>query len=177
VASLSVTIITKNEAQNIQACLDSVAFADQTIVVDSGSTDNTAEMARAMGAHVSIFADWQGFGVQKNRALEAASCDWVLSLDADERVTPELAEEIRVALAKVPAVGQSVAFLIPRLTQFCGVWIRHCGWTPDYVLRLHRRGEARFSDDLVHEKLMLAQADTRVVRMKSHLLHYSYPTP
>ncbi|MFC5523445.1 glycosyltransferase family 2 protein [Polaromonas jejuensis] len=176
-ASLSVTIITKNEAHNIQACLDSVAFADQTVVVDSGSTDSTVEMARAMGADVSIFADWQGFGAQKNRALDVATCDWVLSLDADERVTSELALEIQAMLAKVPAAGQPVAFLIPRLTQFCGVWIRHCGWTPDYVLRLYRRGEARFSDDLVHEKLMLTRADTRVVRMNNHLLHYSYPTP
>lgn len=176
-ASLSVIIIAHNEAHNIQDCLHSVAFADEIVVLDSGSTDDTVELARAMGASVSTSPDWQGFGIQKNRALDAASRDWVFSLDADERVTPELAQEIQSHLARVGADGRPPAFEIPRLTQFCGVWIRHCGWTPDYVLRLFKRGEARFSDDLVHEKLQLLSADTRVVRLKNPLLHYSYPTP
>lgn len=170
-------MITKNEAYNIADCLRSVLFADQVVILDSGSTDDTVQIARSMGADVSISPDWQGFGIQKNRALDAVSCDWVLSIDADERVTPELAQEIQVQLSQLPADGPPVAFAIPRLTQFCGVWIRHCGWTPDYVLRLFKRGEARFSDDLVHEKLQLMSADTRVVRLKTPLLHYSYPTP
>lgn len=176
-ASLSITIITHNEAHNIEACLRSVAFADEAVVLDSGSTDDTVQLARAIGASVSTSPDWQGFGIQKNRALDAASCDWVFSLDADERVTPELAQEIERHLSQVPADGLTPAFEIPRLTQFCGVWIRHCGWTPDYVLRLFKRGQARFSDDLVHEKLQLLSADTHVVRLKNPLLHYSYPTP
>ncbi len=175
--SLSVIVITKNESHNIEACLQSVLFADQIVVLDSASTDGTIEIARSMGAEVSISPDWQGFGVQKNRALDAATGDWVLSLDADERVTPELAQEIQAQLAQAQVSGQSVAFTIPRLTQFCGVWIRHCGWTPDYVLRVFKRGEARFSDDLVHEKLQIITADMPIVRLKNPLLHYSYPTP
>lgn len=170
-------MITKNEANNIGDCLRSVRFADQIVVLDSGSTDATIEIARSMRADVSSSPDWRGFGVQKNRALNVATGDWVLSLDADERVTPELAQEIQAQLAQAQVSGQSVAFTIPRLTQFCGVWIRHCGWTPDYVLRLFRRGEAFFSDDLVHEKLQLIRADIPIVRLKNPLLHYSYPTP
>lgn len=170
-------MITKNEANNIADCLRSVRFADQIVVLDSGSTDATIEIARSAAAEVRSSPDWQGFGIQKNRALDAATGDWVLSLDADERVTPELAQEIQAQLAQVQVSGQSVAFAIPRLTQFCGVWIRHCGWTPDYVLRLFKRGEARFSDDLVHEKLQLIRANTAVVCLKHPLLHYSYPTP
>lgn len=176
-SSLSVTVITKDEAHNIEACLRSVKFADQIVVLDSGSTDGTVEIARSIGAEVGISPDWQGFGVQKNRALDGATGDWVLSLDADERVTPELAHEIQAQLSQAQISGQSVAFTIPRLTQFCGVWIRHCGWTPDYVLRLFKRGEARFSNDLVHEKLQLIRADLLIVRLKNPLLHYSYPTP
>ena len=174
---LSVTLITKDEIHNIAACLHSVRFADQIVVLDSGSTDGTQNTVRALGAEVFVSTDWPGFGPQKNRALDAAKGQWVLSLDADERVTPALALEIQKELACGESGEQSVAFEIPRLTQFCGVWIRHCGWTPDYVLRLFKRGEARFSDDLVHEKLQLIRADTRVVRLKNPLLHYSYPTP
>lgn len=170
-------MITQNEAHNIAACLCSVLFADQIVVLDSGSTDGTIAIARSMGAEVSISPDWQGFGVQKNRALDAATGDWVLSLDADERVTPDLAQEIQAQLAQAQVSGQSVAFAVPRLTQFCGVWIRHCGWTPDYVLRVFKRGQACFSDDLVHEKLQLIATDTPIVRLKNPLLHYSYPTP
>lgn len=173
---LSVTLITHNEAGNIADCLDSVRFADQCVVVDSGSTDDTVALARQRGAEVAIHGDWPGFGPQKNRALDLARGQWVLSLDADERVSPALRQEIEAQLARV-GPEESVAFEIPRLTQFCGVWIRHCGWTPDYVLRLFRRGQARFSDDLVHESLRVTHPATRIVRLKQPLLHYSYPTP
>lgn len=173
---LSVIVITHNESANIEACLASVGFAPQRVVVDSGSTDDTVAMAQACGAQVSVHADWPGFGPQKNRALDLAREEWVLSIDADERVSPALQQEIETRLAKT-GPGESVAFEIPRLTQFCGVWIRHCGWTPDHVLRLFRRGEARFSEDLVHESLRLADHRTRIVRLKSPLLHFSYPTP
>ncbi len=169
---LSVILITKNEAANIEACLRSVAFADEIVVVDSGSTDDTVALARSLGAVVHVTPDWPGFGPQKNRALDLASHPWVLSLDADERVTPELqAEIVRVVQGQDPAV----AWEIPRLTQFCGRWIRHCGWTPDLVLRLFRREAARFSNDLVHERVVVAQGP--VGRLKTSLLHYSYPTP
>jgi len=169
--SLSVIIITQNEAGNIADCLAGVSFADEIVVLDSGSTDQTVELARAAGAVVHISPDWPGFGPQKNRALALAGCDWVLSLDADERVTPELAAQIQKAMAG----GSGLAYKLPRLTQFCGRWIHHCGWTPDYVLRLFKRGEARFSDDLVHERLLLSQG--KIIGLQAPLLHFSYPTP
>ena len=168
---LSVIIITFNEAANIEACLDSVAFADEIIVVDAASTDGTVTLAREKGAKIHVTSDWPGFGPQKNRALQQAQMPWVLSLDADERVSAELARQIRLAVAG----GSHMAFDIPRMTQFCGQWIRHCGWTPDLVLRLFRRDTARFSDDLVHERVLLNTG--RVGRLTTPLLHYSYPTP
>jgi glycosyltransferase involved in cell wall biosynthesis len=170
--SLSVVVITFNEAANLRECLGSVSFADELVVLDSGSTDDTVALARECGARVAQTTDWPGFGPQKNRALALASCDWVLSLDADERVTPELAAEIRSAMAS----GAHAAYEIPRLTRFCGTWIRHCGWTPDRVLRLFRRGQARFSDDLVHERVV-TELPGRPGRLIHHLLHESYPTP
>jgi len=164
---LSVIIITLNEADNIAACLDSVAFADEWIVVDSGSTDSTCEIARDKGARVVQTDDWPGFGPQKNRALDLATGEWVLSLDADERVTESLADEIR-AIMQAP---QAEGYYIARLSNFCGRWIRHSGWWPDYVLRLFRRGTARFSDAIVHESVT-PPADT--ARLQGHFLHYPY---
>ncbi len=168
---LSVIVITHNESANIRDCLLSLAFADEVVVLDSGSTDGTPDMARALGAVVHTSADWPGFGPQKNRALQFARFSWVLSVDADERVSSELASQIQA----VVAANKDQAFEIPRLTQFCGRWIHHCGWTPDHVLRLFQRGTARFSDDLVHERVLLAQGTP--ARLTQPLLHYSYPTP
>jgi glycosyltransferase involved in cell wall biosynthesis len=169
---LSAIIITRNEAANIAECLKSLWFVDELIVVDQSSEDDTAEIARNLGASVRVVADWPGFGAQKNRALAMATCDWVLSIDADERVSAELAQEIQTV------VGSSIlgAFEIPRLTQFCGQWIRHCGWTPDRVLRLFRRGSAQFSNDLVHERVVL-ERNVKLGRLQETLLHFSYPTP
>jgi len=174
---ISSILIVSNEESNLDACVRSVSWGQECVIVEHGSTDNTVEIARHLNVKLSQTVDWPGFGPQKNRALDLACGEWVLSIDADERVTAELAQEITNAVQNADTIGWSVAFEIPRLTQFCGVWIRHCGWTPDYVLRLFKRGEARFSDDLVHEKLQLRSADTRVVRLKNPLLHYSYPTP
>ena len=168
---LSVIIITFNEAANIQACLRTVAFADEVIVLDGASTDGTADLARAFGASVHVSPQWEGFGRQKNCALALARFPWVLSLDADERVSPELSQQIRRAILDGVACG----YEIPRLTQFCGQWIRHCGWTPDHVLRLFKRDQARFSDDLVHERVLLQAGSP--ARLTSPLLHFSYPTP
>jgi len=168
---LSVILITKNEAANIGACLRSVSFADEIVLVDSGSNDGTVDIARQFGARVEVTPDWPGFGPQKNRALALASHSWVLSLDADERVTPELQAEIR---AVVEGASATYTWEIPRMTQFCGQWIHHCGWTPDFVLRLFKKDAARFSDDLVHERVL---ASGPVGRFKHSLLHYSYPTP
>jgi len=165
--SLSVTVITKNEAHNIDACLRSVAFADQVIVLDSGSTDNTVEIARTLGAQVSINTDWQGFGVQKNRALALTQSDWVLSIDADERVPPELQAEI---LAVLKAAKFDV-YSFPRLSSYCGQYMHHSGWYPDRVTRLFRRHSARFSDDLVHEKILTS---SKAGILHSSLLHESF---
>ncbi|MDO8262973.1 MAG: glycosyltransferase family 2 protein [Gallionella sp.] len=166
-ARLSVIIITKNESANIRACLESVAWADEIIVVDSASTDDTLEIAREFTPQVHVHADWPGFGAQKNRALDYASKDWVLSLDADERVTPELRAEIEAVLLDARAEG----YEIPRLSSFCGRFMRHSGWHPDYVLRLFKRGKGRFSDALVHESVQLQGS---MARLRQPLQHYSY---
>jgi glycosyltransferase involved in cell wall biosynthesis len=166
-SSLTVTVITKNEEQNIGACLRSVPFADQLVVLDSGSTDATIRIAGAEGAEVSVNSDWQGFGVQKNRALALARYDWVLSLDADERVSPELRAEIEAVLAS----PQFDVYDFPRLSSYCGQNMLHSGWYPDRVTRLFRRSVAKFSDDLVHESIMTTRA---VGQFQSPLLHESF---
>ncbi|MFA6061438.1 MAG: glycosyltransferase family 2 protein [Gallionella sp.] len=166
---LSVIIITRNEAANIRACIASVAWADEIVVVDSGSADDTVGIAREMGARVYRHADWPGFGPQKNRALSYATGEWVFSIDADERVTPELRAEIERAMLEEGAAG----YHCPRLSQFCGTFIRHSGWYPDYVLRLFKRGAGRFSDSLVHESVLLTG---NTAKFNSPLLHYSYLT-
>ena len=167
--SLSVILITKNEAANIRDCLQSVSWADEIIVVDSGSTDDTASIAREMGAQVYVHPDWPGFGPQKNRALGYAGKDWVFSIDADERVTPELRAELEHAMREALADG----YYCPRLSQFCGQFVHHSGWYPDYVLRLFKRGAGRFSDSLVHESVLLTGNTSK---LKSPLQHYSYLT-
>lgn len=175
--SLSVILITHNEAANVGACLASVAFADEWIVVDSGSTDGTVDIARAAGAQVTIATDWPGFGAQKNRALALATGRWVLSIDADERVTPELAASVRrVVAGEGEGQGEEAGpagYELSRLSNFCGQWMRHGDWYPDRVLRLFKRDAARFSDDLVHERTIVTG---RIARLEGELLHYSMPT-
>lgn len=170
--TLSVVLITRNEAHNIGACLDSVAFADEWIVVDSGSTDATQDIARQFGAQFVATEDWPGFGAQKNRALERARGDWVLSIDADERVTPKL----KVELLKSIAAGATDACEVGRLSQYCGHFMHHGGWTPDRLVRLWRRGTARFSDDAIHERVVL-EAGARIIRLGAPLLHLGDPAP
>jgi glycosyltransferase involved in cell wall biosynthesis len=165
---LSVIIITKNEAANIQACLDSVRFANEWIIVDSGSTDGTVAIARAFGATVIETPDWPGFGPQKNRALNAATGDWILSLDADERISEASRDEILAAAGQT----QHCAYALPRLSSFCGYFIRHSGWYPDYIVRLFKRNSARFSDNLVHEKIIDIQGS--VGKLAAPIIHYSY---
>ena len=167
-AKLSVIIITKNEAANIHDCLQSVTWADEIIIVDSGSTDDTVAICKKLGAQVFV-QDWPGFGIQKNRALGYATNDWVLSLDADERVTPELRAEIE----KIVCSDRNApnAYNVSRLSNFCGRFMRHSGWYPDLLPRLFKRGKARFSDDLVHERLII---DGEVGQLQGLLLHYSF---
>ena len=149
--SLSLIVITKNEEHCIARCLRSVG-ADEVIVVDSGSTDRTVEIARASGARVVVTSDWPGYGPQKNRALELARGDWVLSLDADEWIEPEFSAKIRSA---INAPDAPAAYQMRRRSRFCGKAMRFGGWSSDYIVRLFQRGQACFSDDLVHESLVV----------------------
>jgi glycosyltransferase involved in cell wall biosynthesis len=167
---LSVTLITHNESRHIAACLKSVAFADEWVVVDSGSTDGTREIAESMGARVVKTEDWPGFGVQKNRALDLARGRWVLSIDADERVSEPLAARIRTVIQNEQTAD---AYELSRVSRFCGQWMRHGDWNPDRVLRLFRRERGRFTDDLVHERL---EVSGRVERLAGDLLHDTMPT-
>lgn len=169
-APLSVVLITRDEAANIADCLASVSFAAECIVVDSGSTDGTREIAASHGARVTQTQDWPGFGPQKNRALAQAKQPWVLSIDADERVTPELRDEILRVIGD--DASQPAAWDMPRKSSFCGQYMKHSGWYPDRVTRLFRRGSGRFSDDLVHERVI---ADGRIGHLRNELLHATYP--
>lgn len=166
--TLTAILITRNEEANLEDCLASLdGLATQIVVVDTQSTDRTLVIAQRYGALISSPPDWPGFGPQKNRALDLASEDWVLSLDADERLTPELRAEIKGVLDK----PQTDCYAIPRLSWYCGRFMRHSGWTPDYVDRLFKRGSARFSTDLVHERLI---PKGPVLRLKNQMLHYSF---
>ena len=161
---LSAIIITKNEAANIASCLAGIAFCDERIVVDSGSDDGTVDIARAAGATV-VAHPWEGFGAQKNFALSQARGEWVLSIDADELVSAPLAAEILSTIGSAAADGYEIA----RLSTFLGRPMRHSGWFPDYVLRLFRREKARFTNDLVHERVVCTG---RVARLACTLDHH-----
>jgi glycosyltransferase involved in cell wall biosynthesis len=167
--SLSVVIITLNEEANLARTLASVAWADEIIILDSGSTDRTGEVARSFNAKF-IVEPWKGFAAQKNSALAKATCDWILSLDADEEVEPALAEEIRAVLAANPSID---GFWIPRKNFFLGRWIKHGGYYPDPKLRLFRRGAGQFEDRLVHEDMRL---EGTTASLRNNLLHHAYPT-
>ena len=165
---LSVILITRDEATNIRACLESVAWADEIIVVDSGSTDGTAEICRGFGAQVYVH-DWPGFGAQKNCVLGYAGKEWVLSIDADERATPELRAAIEAVLRN--DTDTYSAYRVSRLSSYCGRFMRHSGWYPDRIVRLFRRGTAHFSDDLVHERLLV---EGGIGQLDGELLHYAF---
>lgn len=162
---LSVAIITLNAAAQLEACLKSARFADEIVVVDSGSNDGTQALAERHGARV-IQQDWLGFGPQKQFAVEQASHDWVLCLDADERVTPQLQASIENAL-KNPSTA---AFRFPRKNRFLGRYLKHGEGYPDWSLRLFDRRQARWSDDAVHEKV---ETQSRIGELPGDLLHDS----
>ena len=166
-ANLSVAIITKNEEENIRQCLESVSFASQIILVDSGSTDSTLRIAAEFGCEIYSEA-WRGFGPQKQFAIEKCRQPWILVLDADEWVTPALKEEIVSAL-KNP--GDHVAFMVPRLSSFCGQYIHYSGWRPDYVTRLCRRDKAHFGGEIVHESMIV---NGNVGCLSNPIMHGSY---
>jgi glycosyltransferase involved in cell wall biosynthesis len=166
---LSVAVITLNEAHRIERCLRSVAFADQVVVLDSGSTDGTVSVARRLGAEVQVTQDWPGFGRQKNRALAICRHPWVLSIDADEEVSDDLREAI-IAVVNGSGAPAASGYWIRRSSRFCGQTIRFGLWRNDQVLRLFRRADGRFSDDLVHERVICPEP---VGRLAGTLYHDS----
>lgn len=163
---ISVIIITKNEEKHIRECLKSVQWADEIVVLDSGSTDGTVEICREFTDQV-FKTDWPGFGPQKNRALAKTTGDWILSVDADERISPELRVEIEQAVKSEEFNG----YEIPRASYFCGQRIHHSGWWPDHIIRLFRRDSGKFSDTLVHEVVNMQGS---VGRLRTPIIHYSY---
>ena len=171
---LSVAIIACNEAHRIARCLQSVAFADQVVVLDSGSTDDTVAIARGLGADVEVTPDWPGFGPQKNRALARCRYRWVLSIDADEQVSDALAAEILRVLREAPAEATVAGYWLRRSSRYCGQVIRHGLWGNDRVLRLFERQRGRFTDARVHESLV-CDGETRV--LEGILVHDSVDSP
>jgi glycosyltransferase involved in cell wall biosynthesis len=166
--TLACIVITKNEERNIADCLASARWADDLIVVDAESRDRTVDLARECGAKV-FTRPWPGFGLQKNFGIAQASSDWILILDADERVTEELRGEVRTCLARWRP-GAPVAYRIPRRNFFYGAWVRGAGVYPDYQVRLFRRGIAQYNDVAMHENLIV---DGEIGTLLGHLDHYT----
>lgn len=168
--NLGVLMIVKNEAKHLAACLDTVAeWVDEIVIVDSGSTDDTETIARQYTDKFYRYNDWPGFGPQRQRAQQHMTTDWVLALDADERVTPALKNEI---LQVVTTSQPGHAYQINRLSEAFGKTIRHSGWSPDWVLRLYRRQETSYNDALVHEKVETQHL--KVEKLKGRLMHYTF---
>ncbi|WP_447979708.1 glycosyltransferase family 2 protein [Candidatus Nitrospira bockiana] len=170
VQTIGAIVITKDEEQNIGACLESLQWADQIIVVDACSTDRTVQLARSHTPHVFI-NPWPGYGPQKNYGIDRATTEWILIVDADERVLDALRDEIRSMLDRVPP--EIVGFQVPRRNFFYGRWIQGSGYYPDYQLRLFRREAGRYDDTLLHERLVLKG---RTETLRSPLEHHSMPT-
>jgi glycosyltransferase involved in cell wall biosynthesis len=166
--TISCIIITWNESKNIRRCLESVKWADEIVVVDSNSTDDTKKIA--MEFTDKIFnLDWGGFGAAKEFAKKQARGEWILSIDADEAVTQELREEIQKVISSAdPQDG----YFIPRRSNFLGRWMKHGGWYPDFVLRLFKKQKGQFTSSLVHEKVIV---EGRTGYLKNNLLHYTDP--
>ena len=167
VPKLSVTVITKNEAADIGDALASTAWADEIVVVDSASTDDTVAIARRFTDRV-VVREWPGYTEQKNYAASIASHDWIFSLDADERITPALAEEIKATLAAPPP---RAGYRMPRVTWHLGRWIRTTDWYPDYQLRLYDRRSARWTGRYVHESVSV---DGSAGQLRGELQHFAY---
>lgn len=167
-SKISVYVIAYNDEPNMRACLESVAWADELIVVDSHSTDATEKISREFTDKV-FQHDFQGFGKLRNDAVAHATHDWVFSLDTDERATPEIRDEIRRVLASGPTAD---AYFVPRRNYFLGRWIRHCGWYPDYRQpQLFRKSRMRYRDEVVHEG---AEVDGKTGYLSEHVLQYPF---
>ena len=169
VEKISVIIITLNEEENIRGCLESVKWADDIVILDSESTDKTVEICREYTDRVYIEKAWHGFGKQKNLCIEKAKGPWILNIDADERVTPELGKEIVEILSG--RQRSCNGFNMPRKSFFLGKWIRYCGWYPDYNLRLFRKNKGLFSESLVHESVKI---QGKAEFLRNPLEHYTY---
>lgn len=172
IPSISVTIITLNEEQNIARAIQSVKWADEVLVVDSGSADRTIEIAQNLGARV-LHQSWLGYGGQKNFAQKNASHDWVLNIDADEEVSPELSESLREALKALDENSPIKGFYFPRKTYYLGRWILHGGWYPNELVRMADRRFSFWTEPHVHEAL---EVKGEVVRIHSPLHHYTFRT-
>ncbi len=170
---LSATVITLNEEKNIERCLKSLDFAHEIIVVDSGSTDQTVEIAKRMGAKVFI-NKFIGYGQQKNFAATQATHPWIFSIDADEEVDLILKESIKQVLIRSD-LSQSSSYQITRRTNYCGQWIYHGGWYPDHLIRLYQKDKASFSEPQVHEEVINRDGSDSPL-LPGHLNHYSFPT-
>ena len=164
---ITATVITLNEEHNIADALSSLSWADEIIVVDSESTDRTVEIAQGFTDRVFV-RSWPGYSAQKNFAAEQSENDWIFSLDADERVSKELA--LQIQQLKAGPDPEAAAYEMSRLTFYLGRWIKHSGWRPDYKRRLYHRKRSRWHGDYVHETL---EADGRVGRLSGDLLHYT----
>ncbi|WGE86081.1 glycosyltransferase family 2 protein [Actinobacillus equuli] len=169
--TLSVAMIVKNEAQDLAKCLETVqGWVNEIIVLDSGSSDETVQIAESFGAKVYVNSDWQGFGKQRQLAQQYVTSDYVLWLDADERVTPELKQSILQAVEKDE---KNTVYQVSRLSEVFGKQIRHSGWYPDYVVRLYRTDFAKYGEELVHEKVHYPKHAT-VKKLTGDLLHFTY---
>ena len=169
-ATLSVALIVKNEEHNLAACLDTVSWADEIVILDAGSEDKTIEVAKKYTDKIFINEDWHGYGIQRQRLQEFTTCDWVLMLDADERFTSELTSEVKNAIKENDINN---VYALPRLSWCFGSYIKHSGWYPDYVTRLYPKNKARYNDQLVHEKLEY-DSSLKKIKLKGDLLHYTY---
>ncbi len=169
-ASLSVVMIAKNEGDILAGCLEKLDWVDEIVVLDGGSGDNTVEVAKRFTDKVFVDSDWQGYGVQRQRAQAKASCDWVLMVDADEHVSPELKANVLSVLAED---NRDTAYSIPILPWCFGRFLRHGGWYPAHKVRLYARDKAAYGDQRVHEKLDFAEG-VEIERLEGDLLHYTY---
>jgi glycosyltransferase involved in cell wall biosynthesis len=169
VSALSAILITKNEERNVRDCLESVKWVNEIIVVDAGSTDRTVDIAKGFTQHI-FQRPWDGYGAAKNFGLAQCTNEWIIWLDADERITVELQKEI---LEKITSADKSIAAMsMPRRTNFLGRWINHCGWYPGRITRVFRRSAGRFTEEKVHERL---EVNGEIISLHSDLLHYTDP--
>lgn len=169
-ATISAVLIVKDSAESLRRCLESVTWCDEIVIMDSGSTDTTLDIAREFTDKIFVNTDWQGYGPQRQLAQAKASSEWIFMIDADEQVTPELKTSIQKIVTEN---DQSAVYATPRLSWVFGRFIRHCGWYPDYVIRLYPAARGRYGDDRVHEKVYYNEG-TQLKYLNGDLLHFTY---